>query len=55
MSHNDVVFREFDRNFNFVPDNILHDVIACSINHGNCSLYRMNFVCYGIVDGLIGQ
>jgi len=42
-SHDDVAFAEFDRNFNFVPDDILPDVmilpnvVARSGNHENCS------------------
>jgi hypothetical protein len=53
--HNDVVFTEFDRNFNLIHNNILPDIIARSINHENYNLYRMNFVRYGIVDGLMEQ
>jgi hypothetical protein len=36
--HDDVIFAEFDRNFNFVLDVILLDVVACSGNHENYSL-----------------
>jgi hypothetical protein len=34
-----VAFAEFDRNPNFIPDYILHDVVARSGNHGNRSPY----------------
>jgi hypothetical protein len=33
--HDNIAFAEFDRNPNFVPDEILHDVVARSRNHGN--------------------
>jgi hypothetical protein len=44
-----VIFTEFDRNSNFVSDDILHDFVARSKNHENCSPYPMNFVRNGIV------
>ena len=44
---------EFDRNSNFVYDDILLDFIACSKNHGTYSSYRMNFVCNGIINNLM--
>jgi len=53
ISHNVITFIEFDRNFNFVPDNILLDIVARSINHENCSPCRMNFIRYRIVDSLM--
>jgi len=52
-SHDDVAFVEFDRNFNFVPDDILPDIIARSISHVNCSPCRMNFVRDGIANNLM--
>jgi hypothetical protein len=39
-----MTFVKFDRNFNFVSDDILPDFVACSKNHGNYSLYQMNFI-----------
>jgi len=48
-----VIFAEFDRNSNFVSDDILHDFIARSKNHENYSPYPMNFVRDGIVDSLM--
>jgi hypothetical protein len=53
----DVAFVEFDRNFNFVPDYILPDVVARLRNQGNCSPSpcQMYFIHDGIVDGLIEQ
>jgi len=31
--HNDVTFVEFDRNPNFIPDDILHDIVVRSESH----------------------
>jgi hypothetical protein len=45
----------FDGNPNFVPNDILHDVVARSVSHGNCSSCRMNFIRDGIADSLIEQ
>jgi hypothetical protein len=52
-SHNDVAFAKFDCNLNFVPDDILPDVVARSGSHGNYSHCRMDFVRDGIIDSLI--
>jgi len=41
-SHDGVAFTEFDRNPNFIPNDILPDFVARSKNHENCSLYQMN-------------
>jgi hypothetical protein len=38
-SYDGVTFAEFDRNPNFIPDDILPYVVARSRNHGNCSPY----------------
>jgi hypothetical protein len=38
-SYGGVTFAEFDRNPNFIPDDILPYVVARSGNHGNCSPY----------------
>jgi hypothetical protein len=54
-SHDDVAFAEFDRNPNFIPDDILLDVIAHSGSHRNCSPCRMDFVRDGIADSLMEQ
>ena len=51
----DVAFAEFDRNPNFVPDDILPDIVVRLRNQGNCSPCRMNFVRDGIVDSLMEQ
>ena len=53
--HDDVIFVEFDYNFNFVSNDILPDFVARSKNHGNCSSYQMNFIRDEIVDKLIEQ
>jgi len=55
ISHDDVTFAEFDRNFNFVPDNVLSDVVARSKSHENYSPCQMNFFRDGITDSLIEQ
>jgi hypothetical protein len=44
---------EFDRNSNFVSDDILPDFIARSKNHENYSSYQMNFIRDEIVDTLM--
>jgi hypothetical protein len=46
---------EFDRNSNFISDDILPDFVARSKNHENCSPYRMNFIRDEIVDKLMEQ
>jgi hypothetical protein len=51
--YDDIVFAEFDRNLNFVPDDILLDVVACLENHEKYSPCWMNFVSDGIVDSLM--
>jgi hypothetical protein len=42
--YDDVAFAEFDRNSNFVLDDILPDVIARSGNHGNCNPCWIDFI-----------
>jgi len=54
-SHDDEAFAEFDHNFNFVPDDILYDVVAHSRSHGNWSPYRMDFISDGIAYSLMEQ
>jgi hypothetical protein len=44
---------EFDRNSNFVSDDILPDFVARSKNHENYSFYQMNFIRDEIVDTLM--
>jgi hypothetical protein len=51
----DVAFSEFNFNPNFVPDDILLDVVTRLKNQGNCSSCGMNFVRDGIVDSLMEQ
>ena len=51
----DVAFAKFDRNPNFVPDDILPDVVARLRNQGNYSLCRMYFIRNGVVDSLMEQ
>jgi hypothetical protein len=44
---------EFNRNFNFVSDDILLDFVARSKNLENYSPYQMNFIRDEIIDKLI--
>ena len=44
-SHDDVAFAKFDRNLNFIHDDILPDVVARSGSHENYISCRMDFVC----------
>ena len=53
--HDNLAFVEFDRNSNFVSDDILPDFVTRSKNHENCSPYRMNFIRNEIIDKLIEQ
>jgi hypothetical protein len=50
-SFNDVAFAEFDRNLNFISDNILLR-LKHQENYSHC---RMDFVRDGIVDSLMEQ
>jgi len=54
-SLDDVTFAEFDRNPNFIPDDILPDVVARLRNQEKYSSCRMNFVRDEIVDSLMEQ
>jgi hypothetical protein len=51
--HVDVAFAEFYCYSNFIPDDILSDVVARSENHENCSLYQMDSVRDKITDSLM--
>jgi hypothetical protein len=54
-SHNNIAFAEFDCNPNFIPDDILPNVVARSGSHENYSLCRMDFVRDEIADSLMKQ
>jgi hypothetical protein len=54
-SHGDVGFTKFNRNFNFVPNDILPDVVARLGSHGTSRSSRMDFVRDGITDNLMEQ
>ena len=54
-SHDDVAFIKFDCSPNFIPDDILPDVVAHSESHGNCSPCQMIFVRDRIADSLMKQ
>ena len=51
----DISFAEFDRNPNFVLDDILPNVVMCLRSQGNYSFFRIDFVRDGIVDSLMEQ
>jgi hypothetical protein len=53
--HDDVTFTEFDRNPNFVSDDILLDFVARSKNYEKFSPNRMSFVRDGIINRLMKQ
>ena len=55
ISQDDVAFVEFDRNSNFIFDDILLDVVARSRSHENYSPCRMDFVRDEITDSLMEQ
>ena len=55
ISHDDVEFAKFDRNPDFVPDDILPDVVTCLGSHVNCSPCRMDFIRDGIADSLMNN
>jgi hypothetical protein len=54
-SIDDVAFVEFDRNPNFIPDDILPDIVARSRSHENCSPCQMDFVRDEIADSFMKQ
>ena len=53
--HDNVAFAEFDRNLNFISDDILLDIVARSRSHENCSPCRVDFVRDGIANSLLEQ
>ena len=52
-SLDDVAFAEFNRNPNFISDDILPDVVARLRNQENYSSCRMDFIRDEIVDSLM--
>jgi hypothetical protein len=54
-SLDDVAFAEFDRNSNFIIDDILPDVVARLRNHGKYSLYLIDFIRDEIIYSLMEQ
>ena len=54
-SHDDVTFIEFDHSSNFVPVDILPDVVSRSGSHENCSHCQMDFVYDRIANSLMEQ
>jgi hypothetical protein len=44
---------EFDRNSNFVSEDILSNFVARSKNYGNCNSCQMNFRREEIIDKLM--
>ena len=55
MTFDDITFVEFDRNSNFVYNDILPDVVVRLRNQKNYSHCLMDFVRDGIVDSLMEQ
>jgi len=55
MRFDDIAFVEFDRNSNFVYNDILPDVVVRLRNQKNCSHCLMDFVRDEIVDSLMEQ
>ena len=53
--YDDVTFAQFDRNLNFVSDDILPDVVARSGNHENCNPYWTDFIRDEIAHNLRQQ
>ena len=53
-SQEDIVFTEYDRNPQFVPDDFLADVVSRSQSQGNHRPSQMNHVRDGIADSLMG-
>jgi len=54
-SLDDIAFAEFNRNLNFVVDDILTNVVARLRNHGKYSPCWMDFVRYEIAHSLMEQ
>jgi hypothetical protein len=52
-SQEDFAFTEYDRNPNFILDDILADVFPCSQSQGNQRSSRMNYVRDVIADSLM--
>jgi len=50
-----MTFAEFDRNPNFIPNDILPNVIARLRNQENCNSCQMDFVRNEIIDSLMEQ
>jgi hypothetical protein len=54
-SHDNIAFVKFDYNSNFIPDDILPNIVACSGSHENCSFCQMDFIHDGIANSLMKQ
>ena len=52
-SRNDAVFVEYDRNPDYIPDELLPDV-ACETSQSSRRNSRMDIVREGIADSLMG-
>ena len=52
-SHNNVAFVEFNRSPNFVPNDILPDIVSGSESHENYSFCWMDFVRDGLANSLM--
>jgi len=54
-SIDDVTFAEFDRNPNFIPNDILPDIVARSGSQGNYNPCQMDFIRDGIANSFMKQ
>ena len=52
-SLDNVAFTEFNHNLNFIPDDILPNIVARLRNQGNYSPCRIDFVRDKIIDSLM--
>ena len=53
-SQTDATFVEYDRNPDYIPDELLPDVVACETSHSSRRNSRMDIVREGIADSLMG-
>jgi hypothetical protein len=54
-SHDDVAFVEFNCNSNFIPDDILPDVVVRSGSHSTSRPGRVDLICDEIADIVMEQ
>ena len=54
-SQDDVVFVEYDSNPDYIPDELLPDVVACETSQSSRRNSRMDIVREGIANSLMGE